>query len=179
VILLTAKDELKEMQQGLDTGADQVICKPFNIQLLKSQVKSTIRNYQGRRRKFVLESTQNLEEVKKGREAYFIGELERVIREHIREPSLNAGIIARELGLSRTVLYERVRAVTGQTIGEYIQRCRLKHAIRLMLYDNVSVSEVYIMVGFSSSSYLIRLFRKYYQTTPGEYVKNYLRTASN
>ena len=179
LILLTAKDEVKDKQIGLEMGADQVIGKPFNIELLKAQVKRTIRNYRDRGRKFSLENMENLEEVRRTREAYFLNELERIIREHIRETSLNAGTIARELGVSRTVLYDRIRSMTGQTIGEYIQRFRLKHAIRLMLYENVSVSEVYIMVGFSSSSYLIRLFRKYYQTTPREYIRNYMRTASN
>jgi signal transduction histidine kinase/ligand-binding sensor domain-containing protein/DNA-binding response OmpR family regulator len=179
VILLTARDELKEVQQGLDTGADQVIGKPFNMQLLRSQVKRTIHNYRDRRRKFSLENMENMEDARRNREAYFIGEMERIIRKHIQETSLNAGAIARELGVSRTVLYERVRSMTGQTIGEYIQRCRLKHAIRLMLYENVSVSEVCVMVGFNSSSYLIRLFRKYYHTTPREYIRNYVKTTSN
>jgi signal transduction histidine kinase/ligand-binding sensor domain-containing protein/AraC-like DNA-binding protein len=179
VILLTAKDELKDVMQGLDTGADQVIGKPFNIQLLRSQVKRTLQNQMDRRKKFSLDSMENVEDSRRSREAFYLKQLEEIIGKHIRDTSLNAGVIAREMGVSRTVLYDKVRSMTGQTIGEFIQRYRLKHAIRLMLYENVSVSEVFIMVGFSSSSYLIRIFRKYYHTTPGEYIRNYTRTASN
>jgi DNA-binding response OmpR family regulator len=179
VILLTARDEMMDQQFGLEVGADQVITKPFNTQLLKTQVRRTIQNYRERLRKFSVENPEHLVEVHENREAYFIGELERVIRAHMRDTSLNAGVIARELGMSRTALYDKIKSITGQTLGEYVQRLRLKHAIKLMLYENVTVSEVYVMVGFSSSSYLIRLFKKYYQTTPGEYVKGYLKKASN
>jgi AraC-like DNA-binding protein len=108
-----------------------------------------------------------------------MGEVERIIKKHIHDTALNAGSIAMEVGVSRTALYDRIKSITGQTIGEYIQQIRLKHAIKLMLYDKVTVSEVYLMVGISSSSYLIRLFKKYYQTTPKEYIRKYLKTASN
>jgi AraC-like DNA-binding protein len=142
-------------------------------------VKRTLQNQMDRRKKFSLDSMENVEDSRRSREAFYLKQLEEIIGKHIRDTSLNAGVIAREMGVSRTVLYDKVRSMTGQTIGEFIQRYRLKHAIRLMLYENVSVSEVFIMVGFSSSSYLIRIFRKYYHTTPGEYVRNYMRTASN
>ncbi len=179
IILLTAKDELKDRQDGLDMGADQVIPKPFNIQLLRSQVRRTIDNHRYRLRKFSIESMENLVEVHETRDAHFMGEVERIIKKHIHDTALNAGSIAMEVGVSRTALYDRIKSITGQTIGEYIQQIRLKHAIKLMLYDKVTVSEVYLMVGISSSSYLIRLFKKYYQTTPKEYIRKYLKTASN
>ena len=87
--------------------------------------------------------------------------------------------IAREMGVSRTSLYDKIKSINGQTIGEHIQQVRLKQAIRLMLYEQISVSEVSVMVGFNSSSYMIRLFKKYYNTTPREYIRRYLKTTSN
>jgi len=179
VILLTAKNELEDHQVGLELGADQVITKPFNLKLLKLQIRRMIENNRSRMRKYGLNESELLMEVKGERESRFIQEVEQVIREHIKDPTLNADLIARRLGTSRTVLYARIKDITGHTLGEYIQKFRLKQAIRLMLYENLSVSEVYVMVGISSSSYLIRLFKKYYHTTPREYVKNYLETASN
>ena len=130
-------------------------------------------------RKYSLESMENLVTIQENREAHFIEEGERIIRNHIRDTTLNAGVIATELGVSRTALYDKIKSITGQTIGEHIQRIRLKHAIKLMLYESVSVSEVCVMVGFSSSSYMIRLFKRYYHTTPKEYITNYLKAASN
>ncbi len=179
VILLTAKDELRDRQEGLDMGADQVITKPFNLQLLKSQVKRIIQNNRIRAKKYSLDNFENLVNVRENRDAHFIGEVERIIRNHISDTALNAGVIARELAVSRTALYDKIKSITGQTIGEHIQKIRLKHAIKLMLYERVSVSEVSVMVGFSSSSYMIRLFKKYYHTTPKEYITNYIRAASN
>jgi signal transduction histidine kinase/ligand-binding sensor domain-containing protein/AraC-like DNA-binding protein len=179
VILLTAKSELKERQDALDMGADLVITKPFNMQLLRSQVRNMIGNLQIRKEKYATESLDNLVQVRQGRDAGFIGDLERVIRNNMQDQDLNAAMVAESLGISRTSLYDKIRAMTGMPIGEYIQRVRLKQAEMLMIYKGYSVSEVYSMVGISSSSYFIRLFRKYYGTTPGEYIRNYMKEASN
>ncbi len=179
VILLTARDELLDKQKGLELGADLVVTKPFNLQLLKSQLKRVVDNNRSRMKKYSMQHVETRLDLQGNRDARFIEQAERIIREHITEPSLNASVVARELGVSRTVLYERMKEVTGQTMGECIHRIRLKHAINLMLYENVPVSELYVMVGISSSSYLIRLFKKYYHTTPKEYIRNYLKTASN
>jgi AraC-like DNA-binding protein len=167
------------LQDGLDLGADQVITKPFNLQLLRSQLKRIIANNRSRMKRYSLQNMENLADVNGEREAQFMLQVEHIVKEHIMDTGLNAAMIARLLGVSRTTLYDRIRLLTGQTISECIQRIRLKHAIKLMLYERIPLSEVYVMVGFSSSSYMIRIFKKYYQTTPMEYVRNYLKTASN
>jgi signal transduction histidine kinase/ligand-binding sensor domain-containing protein/DNA-binding response OmpR family regulator len=179
VILLTARNELKDKQEALDLGADQIITKPFNLQLLKAQVKRMIENNRSRMQKYGIENSENLVNVQNNLNSLFIEKVEGVINKHIKDTNLNAAFIANELALSRTALYTRTREITGWTIGEYIQKIRLKHAIKLMLYENRSVSEVYTMVGISSSSYFIRLFKKYYHTTPKEYIRNSLNKPSN
>jgi len=179
IILLTAKDDLVERQEGLDIGADLVITKPFNLQLLLSQVKRTIENDRRRRKNYSLNNPGNVTELRESMDADFVSRLERAIKKHIKNNKLNAAIIAREIGMSRTVLYHKTHTVIGSSIGDYIQQVRLKLAIRLMLYEGKTVSEVYIMVGFSSSSYMIRLFRKHYHCTPGEYIRTFLKTSAN
>jgi len=178
VIMLTARDSEEDHRNCLELGADQVITKPFNLGLLKLQVKRMIENNRSRMLNYGLNESETLMEVRGEKESRFIQGIEKIIRKRIKDPSLNAGAIARELGISRTVLYARIREITGFTPGEYIQRVRLKHAVKLMLYEDLSVSEVHVMVGISSSSYLIRLFKKYYDTTPKEFIRNYLGTVS-
>lgn len=179
VILLTGKSEMHEQQAGLELGADLVITKPFSIQLLHTQIRRIIENNRTRLRQYGTYSSENIQAAKNIHEAVFLELLEKAIMKHIRDVSLNATTLAGELGVSRTVLYEKLKSMTGQTIGEYIHRIRLKQAIRLMLTENRSLSEVYVMVGFSSSSYLIRIFKKYYHTTPGEYIRTFLKASSN
>ncbi|MGW8316734.1 MAG: response regulator, partial [Bacteroidales bacterium] len=179
VILLTGKSEMHEQQAGLELGADLVITKPFNIQLLISQIHRTIENNRMRIRSYGTFSTENIKDTKHIHDALFLEQLDKAILKYIRDVSLNAATLAGELGISRTVLYGKLKSLTGITIGAYIQRIRLKQAIRLILTENRPLSEVYIMVGFSSSSYLIRTFRKYYHTTPGEYIRAFLKTSSN
>ncbi len=179
IILLTAKDEIQEWQLGLDLGADQVIPKPFNLQLLMSQVKRTIESNKTRARKFSTSNMESLVEIRESRDTQYIAEVEGIIKKNIADTGLNADRIAREMGVSRTTLYDKIKSINGQTIGEHIQQVRLKQAIRLMLYEQISVSEVSVMVGFNSSSYMIRLFKKYYNTTPKEYIRRYLKTTSN
>lgn len=179
VILLTGKSEMHEHQAGLESGADLVISKPFSIQLLSAQVRRIIENNRIRIRKYGRSPRENIEEVRNTHDAAFLEHLEKTVMNHLRDVSLNASVIAGELGVSRTVLYEKLKSITGQTIGEFIHRVRLQQAIRLMLYENRPLTEIHVMVGFSSTSYLIRLFRKYYHTTPGEYIRTYLKTSSN
>ncbi len=179
VILLTGKGDHSEHLKGLDMGADLVVPKPFSIQLLNSQVKRAVENNRSRIRQYAMVTEENINEIHEVRQSDFIGQLDRIILSNLRETNLNAGFLAREMGVSRTVLYEKVRVATGVPIGVYIQKTRLKRAIRLMLYENRPISEVYVMVGFSSSSYMIRLFRKHYQTTPGEYIRSMLKASSN
>ena len=179
VIMLTAKGETKDWQEALDLGADHVIPKPFNLQLLRTQLRRIIINNRKRRRSYSIHDGVQLADIRENRETKFLEQLDRIIQKHISDPGLNAAVISKELGISRTVLYERIRSFTGQSIGTHIQKYRLKHAIRLMLYENVTVSEVYVKVGLSSSSYFIKLFKKYYQTTPKEYIRNYLKTVTN
>jgi len=179
VILLTGKSDIHEHQVVLDAGADLVITKPFNIQLLISQVRRIIDNNHTRIRKIGRSTPENIREVRDTHDAAFLELLEKTVLKHLRETSMNASFIAKELGISRTLLYEKLKSVTGQTIGEFIQRVRLQQAIRLMLYENRPLSEIHVMVGISSTSYLIRLFRKYYHTTPREYIRAFLETSSN
>lgn len=179
VILLTGKSEIHERQAGLELGADLVITKPFSIQLFTSQVRRTIENNRNRIRYYGNYSNGSIEEARNNSDAKFLGLLEEIILKHIREVSLNASDIAAEMGMSRTVLYEKLKSMTGMTIGEYIQRIRLKQTIKLMINEKRSLSEVCVMVGFSSSSYLIRVFKKHYKTTPREYIKTFLKTSSN
>jgi signal transduction histidine kinase/DNA-binding response OmpR family regulator/streptogramin lyase len=179
VILLTGKSEVHERQAGLELGADQIITKPFSIQLLTSQVHRIIENNQIRMRKYGRYSAENIQDARNSQDAAFLELLEKAVLKHLRDISLNASVIAGELGISRTVLYEKLKSVTGQTIGEFIQRVRLQQAIRLMLYENRPLSEIHVMVGINSTSYLIRLFRKYYHTTPREYIRTFLKTSSN
>jgi AraC-like DNA-binding protein len=163
----------------LELGADLVITKPFNIQLLTLQVRRIIDNNRIRIRKYGGYAPENIEDVKNFQQAAFLEHLEKTVLNHLRDVSLNATVIAGELGISRTVLYEKLKLVTGQTVGEFIQKVRLQQAIRLMLYENSPLSEIHVMVGFSSASYFIRLFRKYYHTTPREYIRTFLKASSN
>ncbi len=172
LILLTARDGPDEQQEGLDLGADQVITKPFNLQILIKQAGRTIKNNHGRMRDYATVNPEHIVDARENRDGRFMEEVERIICDHIRNSQLNAAFLARELALSRTALFNKIKTMSGMTPGDLIQKIRLKRAVKLMLYEKRTVSEVCVMVGISSSSYLIRLFKKYYKTTPREYIKN-------
>jgi signal transduction histidine kinase/ligand-binding sensor domain-containing protein/DNA-binding response OmpR family regulator len=174
IILLTAKDELKDKQEAIDIGTDLIITKPFNLQLLLLQANRIIVNNQIRMREYGIGKKEIIAKVKDDMEFQFIRKIEEFIYKNISNQQLNAELIADSLTISRTTLYSRTREITGITLGEYIQKIRMQYALNLMIYENRSVAEVYTMVGISSSSYFIRLFRKYYNATPKEYIRNTL-----
>ena len=85
-----AKDEIQEWQLGLDLGADQVIPKPFNLQLLMTQVKRTIDSNRTRARKFSTSNMESLVEIRESRDTQYIAEVEGIIKKNIADTGLNA-----------------------------------------------------------------------------------------
>jgi AraC-like DNA-binding protein len=92
------------------------------------------------------------------------------IEAHISDTNLDARVLSKELATSRSILYTKVKSLTGQTVHEFIKSIRLKRSLRLLLEGDVSISQVAIEVGFNSHSYFDKCFVKQYKMGPKEYV---------
>ena len=170
VVLLTARTALTFKYDGLETGADDYITKPFSARYLKLRVKNLIKQRQIIQEHFKREAicdpgsitlTSVDEKILKKAVDY--------ISENISDSSINVNKISAHVGLSRVHFYRKIKALTNQTAVEFIRNIRLKRATTLLAQNKLSVKEVRNMVGFEDADYFRECFKEQFGVTPSEY----------
>ncbi|TZF86104.1 response regulator (plasmid) [Pedobacter sp. BS3] len=171
VILLTAKSETRQQIEGLEVGADDYVTKPFSINLLDAKVHNIIRS-----RKRLKEYYSNTKEVVPENITFntldeeFIREAITIIENHITESDFSVDKFSREIGMSRSNLYLKLKAITGESATDFIKRIRFKKAVELLESRRYTISQVAYMSGFNSPSYFSTCFKQYYDCMPTEYL---------
>ncbi|MDO1450826.1 two-component regulator propeller domain-containing protein [Rhodocytophaga aerolata] len=171
LILLTAKADMESKRQGLKTGADDYLTKPFSIEELHLRVKNLI---EGRRKLRELFSRQVSLEPSElavtSTDTRFLQKVMAVIEANMANTAFDVEMLSREVGMSRSNLHRKLMALTGQAANECIRTIRLKRAIGLFDKGIGSVGEVAAQVGFNSLNYFAKCFREAYGMTPSEYI---------
>ncbi len=175
IILLTAKSEIDSRIEGLDVGAESYITKPFHPRHLLVRVARLIELREllkGRYSKKI--SLGDISETPAvSPDELFMQKTIRVIVEKMIDSEFNGDLLAGEMGVSRMGLHRKIKAMTGQSTGEFIRNIRLKKAAELLKVQGRNVSEVCYDVGFSSPSYFTTCFAEVYKMTPSEYMKQF------
>ncbi|MCD2425407.1 response regulator [Niabella pedocola] len=171
VIMLTAKTSVDQQLEGLESGADVYLTKPFSVKVLQSYVKNLLRLKESQRQHFsqkiFLEPTQTeIGTVDKK----FMERLMEVIEANLNNPEFHVSALAREVGMSTAVLYKKFNALTQMPIGEFIKSLRLKKAALLLRNDKLNIAEVAWEVGFNDRKYFSKEFKKFFGQTPSEYI---------
>ena len=189
VIILTAKSSFDSKLSGFKMGADVYINKPFSIQLLELQVQNLIESKERLRqlftrkvieipetnRKLALEkgnkNTEDAEEIKEEIVAVdeFIKKIISITEVNISSQDLDVDLICKKVNMSRSVLYKKVKALTGMTIHEIIKNVRLKKAAELIAEKKYTVYEVADMIGYNDTKYFSSEFKKKFGVSPTEY----------
>lgn len=170
VILLTAKASTDNRIEGLATGADSYISKPFSTKVLKLNIinllsaKEILRHkYSGN---FMIDS--DLEKLTTPEEI-FIKKLMKIIESNLENPNFDVTELVKEIGMSRTILYKKVNTLTNHSVASLIKQIRLKKASDIILNTTYPISEVAYMVGFSDRKHFSREFKKVYKLSPTLY----------
>ena len=177
VILLTAKTREEDNLEGLNTGADAYIMKPFNIEILQKTVENLINTRQQLRKVFT--GQQNLEnkvqklEVKSPDEK-LMERIMKVINENISNPNLTIETITTEVGISRVHLHRKLKELTNQTTRDFIRNIRLKEAARLLSEKQHTISEIAMLTGFTDPNNFSTTFKELYGMPPSMYMKEQL-----
>jgi AraC-like DNA-binding protein len=103
-----------------------------------------------------------------------------IIEAYISDPELNGNLLCKELGVSKRVLYVKLKNLAGQTVNEFIRTIRLKKSIKYLSDGKFNITQISIEMGFNSASYFTRSFKKYFGLSPKAYrqVKTMKKTSS-
>ncbi len=170
VILLTARVDAESKIEGLETGADDYLAKPFQIRELRIRIINLIEI----RRKLWEKFNQKIvvaprEITRNSMDSQFLERAIESIEAHLDEPDFETKALASELGLSRSQLNRKLRALTGQSTHQFIRTLRLNRAAQLLEKHTGNVSEIAYEVGFNSPSHFTQVFREKFGITPTQY----------
>lgn len=172
VILLTAKTLVEHEIEGLETGADEYIHKPFHPRLLKLKVDKIIEAHEALKQQFAKNTSFVAKEMTvTSADEKFLQKAIDFVKENLSDADLNIEKMSGKLSISRVHLYRKLKAITNQNPTEFIRTIRLKQAAYLLSQGKLNVSEIAYMVGFNSHQYFTNSFQKYYNMSPTEYCK--------
>lgn len=173
VILLTATIHLNARIEGLDSGADAYIEKPFSTDLLMAQIVNLIKNRGLNRQNFINSPLTHFKSVAMNKtDEEFLKKMHTTLIDNISENGLSVERIAGLMGISVSTLYRKVKALTDLNTVEYIRLIRLKKAAELLSEGNYRINEISYLVGFSSPSYFATSFQKQFGISPSQFVRN-------
>jgi signal transduction histidine kinase/ligand-binding sensor domain-containing protein/DNA-binding response OmpR family regulator len=179
VILLTAKSSPENQIQGLETGADVYITKPFNINVLKLQIRNILSYRATLRKRLIDEPLLDLKEITvTSTDEILIKKALQIVEENISNSEFNVNDFASAIGISRTLLYTKIKNITGQTINDFIQTIRLKRAADLLLKSTLNISEIGYDVGFNNPKYFSKRFKEYFGMHPSQFRESSKNTQS-
>lgn len=181
VILLTAKSRDEDQLEGLATGANAYIVKPFNLDILRRTIVNLIHTHQMLQLKYARNDQleELVEDIKmKSPDDKLLEKVMSVINKNLGNSDLSVDKIADEVGISRVHLHRKMKELTGQTPHDFIRNIRLKKAATLLSSGDMNVSEVMYACGFSNAASFSTVFKKLYGVSPREYMNEHQKHQS-
>lgn len=160
--------------EGVESGADAYITKPFSTKLLLASIFKLIEQREKLREKFSNDLSAKRPIIcTSDKDKEFVENLTRIVEEELTNPEFTADDFASRMSLGRTIFYRKVRGVTGYTPKEYLRVIRMKKAAELLVTQQYTVSEVTYMVGINDPFYFSRCFKAQFGISPSGYLKNH------
>lgn len=176
IILLTAKTTLNHKIEGLQSGADAYMEKPFVLSHLLVQIKNLLESRTKLRQNFANSpyvATHSMAQNKADED--FLNKLTEVIRQNLDDDTFNIDDLAREVNMSRTSLHRKIKVITELTPGDFIRIIRLKRAAELLLEGEYRINEICMIVGIRSLSYFSKSFQKQFGVLPKDFAKSHIK----
>lgn len=173
VVLLTALDSVEQNIEGLSRGADDYITKPFNARILLVRCNNLIRNRLLTQNRFAKDAVAEVNLLATNPiDKSFLDKVTKVVDQYIDNENFDISVLCRELGVGRTLLHTKFKALTGMTPNEFILNYRLKRAALMLKNESyLQIAEISDRLGFGSPRYFTRCFKNQFNMTPVEYRK--------
>lgn len=172
VVLLTAKNTLRSKIEGLETGADAYIEKPFSPAYLKVQIANLLSNRNKIRQFFASTPQAPIQAMAHTSEdEAFLNSIHHFILQELENTELDVEHLSRHVNMSRVSLYRKIKAISDLTPHELIHVTRLKKAAELLAGRNLKIYEVAMMVGYKSQTHFGKNFIKQFGVSPSQYIQ--------
>jgi len=174
VILLTAFSSLNNEIEGLESGANDYLPKPFEERLLKAKIKNILQLRERIHQNFAENmSTSQLDIADNSPDKNLLEKIMKIIQLRYADPLFNVSVFIEELGISRSLLHKKLQSLVGQSAGRFIRNYRLNKAKEILSNNPaMNISEVAYSVGFNDPKYFTRCFSKRYGQSPSNYSGN-------
>jgi signal transduction histidine kinase/DNA-binding response OmpR family regulator/predicted negative regulator of RcsB-dependent stress response len=172
VLMLTARADQSSKLEGLETGADEYLVKPFDTNELSVRVSNLIEQRKKLREIFSKELVLQPRNVSlPSRDAMFLTKLLELLENKYSDPDFSVEELAGDVNMSRMQLHRKTKALTDQSPGEFLRRFRLERAKQLLSVPGTQVSEVCFQVGFNNVSHFSKAFKDFTGITPTEFIE--------
>ena len=173
IVLLTAKTAENQIVKGLQLGADDYVTKPFSVKILVARCNNLIESRRRLQQKYLSRPEASVKMLSENpKEQAMLEKAVEIVMQHIDNADFNIEMFAKEMGLSRTYLFTKIKGLTGQSPNEFMSTIRMKQAlVKLRENPEASMVDIAYSLGFSSPSYFIKCFRQMYGKTPNSYRK--------
>lgn len=171
VILLTARTDQASTVQGYKEGADFYLPKPFDLEFLLAIVRNLLKNREAVKLRYKEGggTVSPKEDTISNADEQFVKKLNDLIREQLENPELDVNFVATQMAMSRASLYNKLKALTGVSIGDYINKFRMARVLELLADKELSLLEISEKAGFTNQRYFSTVFKQAYGTTPSKY----------
>lgn len=172
VLILTSQSSLEQQIEGTKAGADAYITKPFNIQFLKEKINNLLYNRQLIKDSYGKELIViNDKAAPNALDRQFLNQFFEYIEANYSRQDFQITDLSKELKLSRSQLYRKIKALLGMSLSDCIQNIRLQKAEGLLKEESLTIAEIAYQVGYTSPEYFSTVFKNRYGITPTQYVK--------
>ncbi len=173
IVLLTAKATHENKLEGLQTGADAYLTKPFDEKELKIRIKNLIKNRERLQKKCQNESFLTSKDIKATSvQQKFLQKIKEVVEKNIDNDQFSIEDLGEAIFMSRSQVHRKLKAVTDQSATQFIRNYRLHRAAELIKINSGNITEIAYQVGFSSQTYFSKCFQELFGTSPSEYKNN-------
>jgi DNA-binding response OmpR family regulator len=172
IILLTAKSLEEHKIEGIETGADDYITKPFNMVYLEKRILNILKQRKQLKERFSRDlQTETKELAYSTADQVFLEKVVQLVEENMADPDFSIEKLLQHFNYGRTVFYKKMKGISGYSPKDFLRIVRMKKAGTLLGDPGQTVSEVAFAIGFNDANYFSKQFKKHFGENPSEYQK--------